>query len=42
MTQTGTPQYDISRVFALLTSKKETSEILQILKRMGHTISPNK
>jgi hypothetical protein len=39
LTQADTPQYDVSRVFALLTAKKETSEILQILKRIGQAIS---
>ena len=38
LTQVGTAQYDLSRVFALLTSQKETSEILQILKSMAQAI----
>ena len=33
--EAGTPQYDLSRVFALFTSVKELYNILQILKRIG-------
>ncbi|MEJ1932444.1 type I restriction endonuclease [Nostoc sp. NIES-2111] len=36
--EAGRPQYDLSRVFALLTSAKELYNILQILKRIGQTI----
>ncbi|PMB01574.1 hypothetical protein CEN49_27370 [Fischerella thermalis CCMEE 5273] len=39
LTQAETPQYDLSRVFALFTSKKELYEILQILKRIGEAIA---
>ncbi|BAB77406.1 type I restriction endonuclease (plasmid) [Anabaena sp. FACHB-709] len=37
--EAGTPQYDLSRVFALFTSVKELYNILQILKRIGQVIS---
>lgn len=37
--QADTPQYNLSRVFALFTSAKELDSILQILKRIGQTIS---
>jgi hypothetical protein len=40
LTQDNTPQYDLSRVFALFTSKMELYSILQILKRIGQIISP--
>ncbi|MDJ0617832.1 MAG: type I restriction endonuclease subunit R [Calothrix sp. MO_192.B10] len=40
LTQTGTPQYNLSRVFALFTSKRELYEILQVLKHIGEVISP--
>ncbi|MDM9382146.1 type I restriction endonuclease subunit R [Chlorogloeopsis sp. ULAP01] len=40
LTQAETPQYDLSRVFALFTSKRELYEILQILKRIGQVIAP--
>ena len=39
LTQAGTPKYDVSRVFALFTSKRELYSILQILKRIGQVIS---
>lgn len=39
LTQDPTPQYDLSRVFALFTSNKELYAILQILKRMTHAIA---
>ncbi|MDJ0619988.1 MAG: type I restriction enzyme HsdR N-terminal domain-containing protein [Calothrix sp. MO_192.B10] len=35
LTQAGTPQYNLSRVFALFTSKRELYEILQVLKVIG-------
>jgi hypothetical protein len=38
MTQKETPQYDLSRVFALFTSTQELYSILQILKRFGQAI----
>ncbi|MBG1265167.1 type I restriction endonuclease subunit R [Nostoc sp. WHI] len=34
-----TPQYNLSRVFALFTSAREVYEILQILKRIGQAMS---
>lgn len=37
--EAGTPQYDLSRVFALFTSARELYNILQILKRIGQVIS---
>lgn len=37
--ETGIPQYDLSRIFALFTSARELYNILQILKRIGQTIS---
>ncbi|MGH7998335.1 MAG: type I restriction endonuclease [Brasilonema sp.] len=37
--QAETPQYDLSRVFALFTSAKELYSILQILKRISQAIS---
>ncbi|MDZ7963842.1 MAG: type I restriction enzyme HsdR N-terminal domain-containing protein [Nostoc sp. DedSLP03] len=40
VTQTNTPQYDLSRVFAPFTSARELYAILQILKRIGQLISP--
>lgn len=39
MQQAGTPQYDLSRVFAIFTSARELYNILQILKRIGNVIS---
>ncbi len=38
LTQAGTPQYNLSRVFALFTSKKELYAILQVLKVIGRVI----
>ncbi|QLE50100.1 type I restriction enzyme HsdR N-terminal domain-containing protein [Nostoc sp. C057] len=40
VTQTTTPQYDLSRVFAPFTSARELYAVLQILKRIGQLISP--
>ncbi|AFY32874.1 type I restriction enzyme HsdR N-terminal domain-containing protein [Calothrix sp. PCC 7507] len=40
VTQAETPQYDLSRVFALFTSVRELYSILQILKRFGQAIAP--
>ncbi|MEH1888198.1 MAG: type I restriction endonuclease subunit R [Nostoc sp.] len=40
LTQTPTPRYDLSRVFALFTSVREVYEILQILKGIGQAIAP--
>lgn len=37
--QQGTPEYDISRVFALFPLRNELYNVLQILKRMGQVIS---
>ncbi|BAY61660.1 hypothetical protein NIES22_17270 [Calothrix brevissima NIES-22] len=39
LTQNPTPQYDLSRVFALFTSNRELYAILQILKRITHAIA---
>ncbi|MDJ0797314.1 MAG: type I restriction enzyme HsdR N-terminal domain-containing protein [Calothrix sp. MO_167.B12] len=38
LTQAGTPQYNLSRVFALFTSKRELYAILQVLKVIGRVI----
>ncbi|MEH2303662.1 MAG: type I restriction endonuclease [Nostoc sp.] len=40
VTQTNTPQYDLSRVFAPFASARELYTVLQILKRIGQLISP--
>lgn len=40
LTQAGTPQYDLSRVFAPFTSAKELYSTWQILKRIGNAIAP--
>jgi hypothetical protein len=40
VTQTNTPQYDLSRVFAPFASVRELYAVLQILKRIGQLISP--
>ncbi|BAY22126.1 hypothetical protein NIES2100_18890 [Calothrix sp. NIES-2100] len=40
LTQAPTPQYDLSRVFALFTSNRELYAILQILKRIAVAIAP--
>ncbi len=40
VTQTNTPQYDLSRVFAPFTSVRELYNVLQILKSIGQVISP--
>ncbi|MEH1864994.1 MAG: type I restriction endonuclease [Nostoc sp.] len=40
VTQTDTPKYDLSRVFAPLTSARELYAVLQILKCIGQLISP--
>ncbi|MEH2171856.1 hypothetical protein [Nostoc sp.] len=40
VTQTNTPQYDLSRVFAPFASARELYAVLQILKRIGQLISP--
>ncbi|MEH2339727.1 type I restriction endonuclease [Nostoc sp.] len=40
VTQTNTPQNDLSRVFAPFTSARELYTVLQILKRIGQLISP--
>jgi len=40
VTQKETPQYNLSRVFALFTSARELYSILQILKRFGQAIAP--
>ncbi|MEH2239395.1 type I restriction endonuclease [Nostoc sp.] len=40
VTQTNTPQYDLSRVFAPFASARELYDVLQILKRIGQLISP--
>ncbi len=40
LTQAGTPQYDLSRVFAPFTSVKELYCTWQILKRIGNAIAP--
>ncbi|MEH2161783.1 MAG: hypothetical protein V7K38_12215 [Nostoc sp.] len=37
--QTPTPQYELSRVFALFTSAKEVYDILQILKSISQAMS---
>lgn len=37
--EAGTPQYDLSRVFALFTSNRELYNIWQILKAIGQVIS---
>lgn len=39
LSQQGTPEYDISRVFALLPLRNELYNVLQILKRIGQVIS---
>jgi hypothetical protein len=39
LTQAETSKYDLSRVFALFTSKRELYEILQVLKRIGQAIA---
>jgi len=38
LTKAGTPQYNLSRVFALFTSKRELYGILQVLKGIGIVI----
>lgn len=38
--QAGTPQYDLSRVFAPFTNVRELYEVLQILTSFGQSISP--
>ncbi|MEH2212989.1 type I restriction endonuclease [Nostoc sp.] len=40
VTQTNTPQYDLSRVFAPFVSARKLYAVLQILKRIGQLISP--
>ncbi|WP_243146773.1 type I restriction endonuclease subunit R [Scytonema sp. UIC 10036] len=35
LSQEGTPQYDLSRVFTLFTSARELYSVLQILKKIG-------
>ncbi len=40
VTQTNTPQYNLSRVFAPFASTRELYTVLQILKRIGQLISP--
>jgi hypothetical protein len=40
VTQTNTPQYDLSRVFAPFTSARELYSVFQILKRIGEIIIP--
>jgi hypothetical protein len=37
--QNGTPQYDLSRVFAPFTSARELYSVLQILKRIGQAVT---
>ena len=37
--QAGTPQYDLSRVFAPFTSARELYSVLQILKRFGQVVT---
>ncbi len=37
--QTGTPQYDLSRVLAPFTSARELYSVLQILKRFGQAVT---
>jgi hypothetical protein len=39
VTQTNTPQYDLSRIFAPFASARELYDVLQILKSIGHVIS---
>ncbi|MEI2582287.1 type I restriction endonuclease subunit R [Scytonema sp. PRP1] len=39
MVQAGTPQYDLSRVFAPFTSARELYSVLQILKRFGQAVT---
>ncbi|MGB3559161.1 MAG: hypothetical protein WBA24_11525, partial [Geitlerinemataceae cyanobacterium] len=40
LTQTGIPYYDVSRVFALLTSNQELYSVLQILQQIGRSMLP--
>jgi hypothetical protein len=37
--QNGTPQYDLSRVFAPFTSARELYSVLQILKQIGQAVT---
>ncbi|MEH2375860.1 hypothetical protein [Nostoc sp.] len=39
LTRSPTPEYNLSRVFALFTSAREVYEILQILKGIGQAMS---
>ncbi len=39
LSQVGSPQYDLSRVFTLFTSARELYNVLQILKNIGRVMS---